>query len=162
MEKFEIHITGNESILFHAKKLGLKTIIVILVKPDRTYLRTEFMTSHIMDAETYVVCEKEVHNIVETLKLAGVQVKRVKIECPPYAHYVKQSLYLEVHEMATINENRFPLSQNHNKSYFLLTDREYDKVKYNRLMAIRSDKERITELCLYDSNVDEDWFDLYL
>ena len=44
MKTFEIHITEEESILNSAKELNLKTIVIDLLKPDKSYYRTMILS----------------------------------------------------------------------------------------------------------------------
>lgn len=159
MEVFEIHITGDKQILAAGEKLGVKTIAVDLVKPDRSYFRTEYMTSIVYKCENYKACLWYVDQLLYSLRYMGVKVCRAKIECPWYDHYVGQSLYLESHFDAT--DNTFPLSRNQRKTTFLATDRTYDHTAYKAFMERW--KDAVKELCLFDSNVaeDADWFNLY-
>ncbi len=168
MEVFEIHITGDEKILDAAQDLGLRTITLDLVKPDWSYYRTEYMTSQAHHAPNYEECKKYVDGIVDKLKESGVDIKRVKIECPYLQQYKDRSIYFEVHYKA--RDSRYPLSRNKGKDYHLCTDREYDRVKYDSLWQRHSGIFGFTppdgfimELCLHDTNVneDKDWFDLY-
>lgn len=168
MEIFEIHITGDEKIIEVGNKLNVKTIVLDLVKPDKSYLRTEYMTSCVHHCENYNECKKFVDNLVNQLVDEGVQIARVKIECPFYPQYKDQSLYFEVHYQARCN--LYPLSQNCGKDYYLCTAREYDKDKYDSLwqkhggiFLLGPPPHWTMELCLYDTNVkeDKDWFDLY-
>jgi hypothetical protein len=116
------------------------------------------MTSHVYRCTNYDLCKEFVDDIVS--KLTEVDIKRVKIECPYYAHYRKQSLYFESH--FTSNDNKYPLSRNQNKTECLATVREYDQDKYKDVLS-KSGENPTLELCLYDSNVQEDldWFSLY-
>jgi hypothetical protein len=168
MEVFEIHITGDKKIISAAKELSLKTIVLDLVKPDRSYYRTEYMTSQVHHAENYQQCKDYVDEIVGNLLAQGVDIKRVKIECAYIKKYKDQSIYFEVHYRA--DNNLAPMSQNHGKDYFLATAREYDKDKYDSLwqkhggiFLFTPPDPFVMELCLYDTNVEEDkdWFDLY-
>ncbi len=165
MEIFEIHITGDKSIIDAAKSLNIKTIVIDLVGPDKSFLRTEYMTSHVHRCENYDECKKFVDNVVNQLQEAGVQIVRVKIECPFYAHYKDKSIYFEVHYEAV--NNCYPLSKNQGKSVYLCTAREYDKEKYDALwlkhIHYSSRRDLVVELCLYDTYVEEDkdWFELY-
>lgn len=160
---FEVHITGDKKILETAKKLNIKTIVIDLVKPDKSYFRTEYMTSHTCRFNTYGECKNWVDNVVNQLVAAGVHILRVKIECPFYPQYIDQSLYFEVHYDAV--NNVYPLSRNQGKDAFLCTAREYDRGKYDLLRQrhVKQVPEMVMELCLYDTNVEEDkdWFDLY-
>lgn len=155
MEIFEIHITGTESIIDLAKNVPIKTIIIDLLKPDKSYHRTEYMTSQVYKAENYQACKEYVDSIVPQLG----EVNRVKIECPYYEHYVNQSVYIESHFKAS--NSKYPISKNQNKDSFLATDREYNIENYGFFRRLY--KGVVVELCLYDSNIqeDKDWFDLY-
>lgn len=159
MEVFEVHITGDESILEVGKRLGVKTIAIDLLRKDRSVLRSEFMTSEIMKCPDYETCKKQVRELVAKLEEARVPIVRVKIESPYYEHYVDQSLYMESH-FETIDDFS-PISRNRNKTKFLSTEREYIHERYDEFREVYADKE--LELCLYDSDVyeDKDWFDLY-
>lgn len=164
MEIFEIHITGNEKIIEVAGQLGIKTIVIDLVKPDKSYFRTEYMTSHTYKCENYDECKKYVDDLVAKLTDCGII--RVKIECPLYPQYKNQSLYFEVHYEA--KTNLFPMSQNKGKDYYLCTAREYNKNRYDVLWRKHGagwthPPHWVMELCLYDTNVEEDkdWFNLY-
>lgn len=167
MQIFEIHITGDKSIIEAAKPLNIKTIVIDLVKPDRSYFRTEYMTSQRSEHKDYDECKMHVDSIVRKLEDAGVNIMRVKIECPLYPQYRDKSLYFEVHFRAR-TRCLLPMSQNHGKDDFLCTAREYDKTKYDALWikhgtGWRAPPDWTMELCLYDTNVEEDkdWFDLY-
>jgi hypothetical protein len=161
MEIFEVHITGDEKIIETAKSLNVRTIVIDLVKPDKSYFRTEYMTSHTYRCENYDECKVYVDDIVAKLKEAGVNIVRVKIECPLYPQYRERSLYFEVHYGAY--NNTYPLSRNKGKDHFLCTAREYDRSKYDDLARKHLCFLPTMELCLYDTNVEEDkdWFDLY-
>lgn len=163
MKIFEIHMTADSRILDVTE---LKTITVDLLKPDFSLLRTEYMTSHIYKCESYQKCKEYVDNLTTELIDLGLNIIRVKIECPYYQEYKDQSLYFEVHYETY--ENKYPLSKNRNKSTYLCTAREYDKTKYNNLIEKHYNKEKpqkewTMELCLYDTYIEEDkdWFDLY-
>ena len=93
METFEIHITSDDRIHDRAKRLGHKTIEIANLRPDRSVMYIEHMTSIVEKFENYEKCKDFV------LQLAPYYSPiRVKIECPPYIHYdreliVVQSLY---------------------------------------------------------------------
>jgi hypothetical protein len=159
MEVFEVHVTGDESIHAVAKELGVKTIAVELLRPDKSLLRTEHMTSLIVKRDSYQDCKRYVENLVTSLLDSDVAILRVKIESPYYAHYKDQSLYMESHFES--DEMFFPTSRNARKQKLLATDREYDKERYGKF--IEKYKNLELELCLYDSFVSEDldWFQLY-
>jgi hypothetical protein len=158
MEVFEIHITGDKFILDAAKPI--KTISVDLLKPDGSLLRTEYMTSHVSRHTSYDMCKAYVDDIVDAMKAKGVQIVRVKIECPYYEHYKDQSLYIESHFDGR-GSSGYPLSRNQRKLEIMATDREYDKEDYESFRIVWLDE--TVELCLYDTFVEEDkdWFDLY-
>ena len=159
METFEIHITGDESIITVAKDLKIKTIVVDLLTPKRESLRHEYMTSLVYKAESYPICKTYVDDLVDQLESHGVQIKRVKIESPIYDHYIKDSLYIESHFPAT--DWQYPVSRNIKKQFKLATDREYDVNQYHSFMNLHEGKE--FELCLYDTNTHEDmdWITSY-
>lgn len=164
MEVFEIHITGDEKIIAAGQELGLHTIEIDLVKPDKSYLRTEFMTSHVHRCENYDACKRFVDEKVAQLLEKGIEIKRVKIECPYIYPYKYSSLYLEVHYKS--DDGQLPMSKNRNKEHYLCTDREYDNANYRKFAERYSKKvyeDFILELCVYDTDVneDKDWFDLY-
>lgn len=157
MEIFEVHITGDESILNHAE---VKTISIDLLRPDKSILRTEHMTSHVCKFENFNKCKSYVDQVTKKLLDSGTNIVRVKVECPYYKHYVDQSLYIESHFVD--NGFKYPSSKNKNKHSILATKREYDHSKYEAFT--KKSKNEIIELCLYDTNVqeDKDWFDLYV
>lgn len=164
MEVFEVHITGDESIIENAVKLGnLKTITVDLLRPDRSVLRTEYMTALVTKCDQYQTCHDQTMKLVEDFKNLGTKIIRVKIECPPYQHYFNSSLYMESH-FKMIDDLTFipffPTSRNQKKNKLLGTDRTYDKADYKRFSDTHQDNE--LELCLYDSFIDEDldWLSL--
>ena len=160
MELFEVHITTADDSIhdFCLKNNGIKTIAVQLLRPDKSVLRTEHMTSQTYRFESYDNCLKEVLRITEEIK-KECPVIRVKIESVYYAHYSKQSLYIETHFDST--EMKFPTSKNKNKSNLLATDRTKNKDQYYFFMKKYLANE--IELCLYDTFEDEDldWFNEY-
>jgi len=160
MEVFEVHITGDESIHKQAEKLGAKTIQVNLLKPDKSFLRTEHMTSQIMKCEDYASCLKKVDQLTYGLITNGVSVFRAKIESPYYDHYKAISIYMESHFQTENSE--YPISNNARKpGVYLATDREYKQENYEAFRERYAGKD--IELCLYDtdSNCDFDWLNLY-
>lgn len=159
MEIFEIHITADDKIHEVAKQHNHKTIIVDLLNPDKTLIRSEHMTSIISKHSSYDECKIFVDKIVQIYKDGGVEICRVKIECPIYDHYINQSIYAESH--FETNGNEYAISRNQKKTVFLGTDREYNKENYHEF--IDKHKGRDLELCLYDDNSseDSDWLDLW-
>lgn len=167
MKVFEIHITGsNDSILKVGEDYGVKTIAVDLLKPDGSYLRTEFMTSHIVKFPNYAPAKAMTDRIAQYLVDSGVRVTRVKIESPFYPEYQLRSLYIESHfelgEKAEVpTPYKFPTSRNVRKTELLGTDREYQLHKYEEFRERNAGND--IELCLYDSYIkeDADWFAFY-
>lgn len=157
MSYFEIHLTGDERIHDLAKTKSLKTIVVDLLRPDFSVLRSEHMTSFVIEKSQYEEVLQYVKELEWYFRDAGLI--RSKIESPFEHQYVEQSLYIESHFVTETAE--FPISRNRKKSTFLATDREYDQKKYNNFRKIYNSKG--LELCLYDSNVSEDadWFCLF-
>lgn len=153
---FEIHITGDKSIIDTAKELDVKTIQLNLYRPDKTLLRTEYMTSYIHHAMTIDRCKEHVYKMVGALS-QKCKIIRVKIESPYYDEYVDKSLYMESHFKS--DEFKYPTSKNRGKHHWMGTAREYDKAKYQEFC----DKWNRVELCLYDTFVEEDldWMELY-
>lgn len=159
MEIFEIHITGDESILENGKKLSLKTISVDLLDPNKNVIRTEHMTSQVLKFENFKDCKSSVENMVLKLKQLNTKIIRVKIESCYYEHYVDISKYIESH---FITENcQYPISRNVRKTEILGTDREYNKSNYDKF--VQKWNKEIVELCLYDSFIEEDsdWLGLW-
>lgn len=156
MEIFEVHITGDESIVTVAP---VKTIAVDLLLPDQSHLRTEYMTSQVYKFPSYQECKQHVDLLVSQLIALGVQIKRVKIESPIYDHYIKDSLYIESHFPAT--DWDYPVSRNLRKTAKLATDRDYNQDKYKEFQEKHAGRE--LELCLYDKSLQEDldWLSVY-
>lgn len=162
MEVFEVHITGDKSIHEVAKSFDHKTIAIDLLNPDKSVLREEHMTSIVYkytSANSYDMCKRLVLQTAAIYAKMGVNVMRVKIESPPYEHYVKQSLYMESHFVS--DEFFHPTSRNQRKTHFLATDRTYHQAEYDSFAKRHTGAD--LELCLYDNFVEEDrdWFDAY-
>ncbi len=157
MEIFEIHITGTKAINEEFDKLGIKNIVVDLLTPTQSLLRTEYMSSFIYKEENFESCKEMVNDLLSKLKS---EIIRVKIECPFYEHYVKQSLYMESHFEPFNNE--LPISVNARSGKHMATDRTYNQDEYPSFLK-RYEGMAELELCLLDTFVDEDkdWFDLY-
>jgi len=156
METFEIHITGSKGINEQLDRLGIKNIIIDLLKPNYRVLRTEFMSSFVSKHTNLDECKKYVDSILANL---SCEIIRVKIETPYYEHYKDQCLYLESHFRPFNLE--YPISRNIKSFKDLETDRTYNKSQYE---AFRKKWKRAdVEMCLYDTFVaeDKDWFDLY-
>ena len=151
METFEVHITGDERI--HVAPV--KTIAIDLLRPDLQTLRVEHMTSQVVRCENYEACLAQTLAFAKTLP----GVVRIKIECPVYAHYIDQSLYMESHFDTTSLD--YPVSRNQKKTGLMGTDRVYDHAGYDPFRLKWAGQ--TLELCLYDTNVDEDkdWFSFW-
>lgn len=158
METFEVHVTGGEAIHEAAGRLKVKTISVELLTPDLKPLRIEHMTSQVMICASFDECMELVRDMVKGLGAAS-DVRRVKVECPWYDHYVGRSLYLESH--FDVDAPTHPVSRNVRKSQLMGTDRTYDHAEY---AAFRERwKGETLELALYDTYVaeDADWLGLW-
>ena len=158
MEIFEIHITGSKDINEQLDRLGIKNIIIDLLKPNKEVLRTEYMSSFISNHNNFDECKEYVDNLLTKL---SCEIIRVKIESPFYRHYIDKSLYMECH-FEPKNDNHFPVSRNTKSGKLMATNRCYEKEKYG-LFRIVNYLNGELELCLYDTFVEEDkdWFDLY-
>ena len=153
METFEIHITGTEEIIKRANELQIKSIIIDLLKPDRSVLRSEFMTSHVKKFNDYAEC----YNYTMDLASRLGNVIRVKIESPYYNKYLNQCLYLESHFIS--DKMVHPTSKNRIKDKLLATARTYAKDTFGEFINNYDE----IEMCLFDDFVseDSDWFVLY-
>lgn len=164
---FEIHITGSMNIHEVCETLGVKTIAVELLKPNCELLYIEDMTSFIFKGSEIDMYEK-VLSLVGDLSRNNVSISRIKVETPYVGceHLIEKSKYMETHfkcgELYNSDE-RFvlPTSRNTKKATFLATDRTYDQSKYFKFYQKYKNNE--LELCIFDSNVNQDkeWFDLY-
>jgi hypothetical protein len=159
LDMFEIHITGDESIMEVGPQLGMKTIAIDLLKPNKELLRTEYMTSDVKKLSNFALCKSHVFWVVEQFESFGVKIHRVKIECPFYDHYLHSGRYIESHFPTT--DIVYPISRNQKKTTISATAREYDQTQFTAFAKKWVDV--TVEICLYDSNVegDKDWFDLW-
>lgn len=157
METFEIHITGSSDINSQLDRLGIKNIIIDLLKPNYNVLRTEFMSSFVSQHKNLADCQRMVNSIIANL---SCEIIRVKIESPYYEHYKEQSLYLEAH-FKPFNKT-YPISRNIKSFKELATDRTYAKKEYDTFR--KKWKNEDIEMCLVDNFIEEDkdWFNLYL
>lgn len=157
METFEIHITGTKDIIPQLDRLGIKNIIIDLLKPNMKVLRTEFMSSFVSKHKNLLDCQRMVNSVIANL---SCDIIRVKIECPYYEHYKDQSLYLESH-FKPFNK-AYPIARNIKSFKEIATDRTYDKKDYDSFA--NKWKKAEVEMCLVDNFIEEDkdWFDLYL
>lgn len=160
METFEIHITGSQCIHDIGGRYKHKTIAIDLLKPDRSVLRTEHMTSFVRKFSHYDQCKSYVDKIYRMYVLDGLTVHRVKIESPVYEHYIDSSLYIESHFES--DQVDYPISRNQKKTVCLATDREYDIKRYDEFIEKHRDHD--LELCLFDTNPreDYDWLELWV
>lgn len=160
MEIFEIHITGSPSINEEFDRLGIKNIVIDLLKPNKEVLRTEYMCSMVSKHKNLNECLHHVQSILDQLTS---KVIRVKVESPYYEHYKDQALYLESHFPPMYPDlPLYPISRNTKSGKLLATDRVYDKKAYRDF--VEKWKHVELEMCLVDSFVDEDkdWFELYI
>lgn len=159
MENFEVHITGSPLVHTVAKRWGHKTIAIDLVGRDRNVMRAEHMTSIILQAEDLYECAKEVKAIADRYRAEGVDIYRVKIESPPYPHYVPIALYAEAHYKT--EDCILPISRSQHKSYYICTDRLYQFYSdFEEWKDWHCSKQHEVELCLMDTfpQEDADWF----
>lgn len=155
-QKFEIHITGDKSILVELDSLNLKNIVVDLLTPDGELLRTEYMSSFVHEAKNFEECLNYVDKLTNNFK---TEIIRTKIECPPYEQYKPYALYAESHFKPSGVE--YPISRNQRSGKLIGTDREYMNERFDEFFEKWKDED--IELCLFDSFVREDldWFKLY-
>ena len=147
IESFEIHITGDESIIVAAEQLGVKAITIELLKPDYSFFRMEYMTSQVMKFNNFQECKSRVDDLVDSLIKKGVSIKRVKIESPILEHYKNIALYLETHfptppACFLTEDAKLPISRNTKKKTFLSTDRIYTKDKWDAFVEFYKGKEK--------------------
>lgn len=156
MEVFEIHITGSSSINKEFDNLGIKNIIIDLLKPNKDHLRTEFMSSFISKHKDLDECKTYINSILAQL---SSEIIRVKIESPFYEHYRDKALYVESHFKPYNAE--FPISRNAKSNKELATDRTHNSKEFD--IFREKWKNEDVEMCLYDTFVEEDkdWFELY-
>lgn len=157
MKIFEIHITGEQSILEELDNLNIKNITIELLKPNDEVLRTEYMSSFIHHAVDYDECFCYVNALLMNLKS---KIIRVKIESPAYPEYLGQALYVESHFIPT--DKKYPISKNVRSQKLMATAREYNKTKFTDFINKWKDIADV-EICLFDDFVREDfdWFELY-
>ena len=158
METFEIHITGLETIHELSKRISKKTITVEMVSPTKMALYQEHMTSMVEKYDSAAECIDYVERYVRYY--GNHIVSRAKVECsatPEYNHYLETARYVEAHFEA--HDALYPMSRNTSKNFYLATDREYDKSKFNDFIKKYEDKAEI-EICVYDTNIwsDNKWF----
>lgn len=168
MEKFEIHITADKRIHDAISTLNesfrdrrIKTIKIDLLRPDGSFLRTQHMTSFVTEQPDFGHCAVYVIGLTNVLRRHyDIDVIRTKVECPYYEHYASNSLYIESHFPAPEN-SPYPISRSQHKTIIGATDRLHDRSQYDEFRQKWAGS--TVELCLSDSNVDEDkdWFALW-
>ncbi len=156
MKTFEIHITGEESILKELDTLGIKNITIELLTPTEEVMRTEYMSSFIHYANDYDECICYVNALLLNLKS---RIIRVKVESPPYDEYLGQAMYAESHFEPI--DTLYPISRNVRSGKLMATAREYVPKNFKDFITKWSGCE--VEICLFDSYVEEDydWFMQY-
>jgi hypothetical protein len=162
METFEFHITGEgPHIHFAAEKLGLRTIEIDLLTPKGEVIRSEHMTSHVGKFPNLKHALEALNNYRFWLTAQGVKILRMKLESPIYNHYVDRSLYMETH----FKDKSFtwPTSKTKHSQKLVATSRIYSKKDYGAFEKVHKPQGHELELCLYDSNSneDKDWLDLW-
>lgn len=180
---FEVHITGGESILKGCASLGIKAISVDLLRPDRSVIRAEHMTSHVIKIDTSAIGapawasleEAELAiNFADSLaaRLATYSaVVRTKVECPVSENLLHIAKYVECHFSESLElyglcfaDYPIPLARNQRKQYAVATAREYDRTKFSQFINdCKQLPKAEVELCVYDTFVEEDadWFKEY-
>lgn len=163
MEKFEIHITGSENILEELSKLQIKSIEIDLLKPDKSVLRRQHMSSTVQEFKNLSDATKWTESLSAMLETKGVQIIRKKIESPIYEHYLSTALYMETH-WRTSGWGSQVLSEIVHSGKMIATDRLY-RIRDTELIKafLKRHSLRQIELCLYDTFISEDydWFNLY-
>lgn len=161
MKLFEIHITGDSSlILAEFEAMGHKTLSINLLNPMHNAIGYEYMCCIQQKFETYEKCLEFTLELTAKIK-SGVA--RVKIESPMYHEYMDKAIYAEAHfipeEPCTL-----PTVYNKNSKKFVSTERTYDKDKFLDLNTkyVNINYSEV-ELCLFDSNpqFDDFWLSHY-
>jgi hypothetical protein len=155
--KFEVHITGEPSIIEEFDKLGIKSIKVELISPENKVMQVEHMSSFVVNYDNIIDFSFYLQDLIYTIKS---KIIRIKVEIPGFhREFDQQALYIESH-FNPIN-SIYPISQNLNSGKLLGTAREVNKDKFNLFRSIWRDKE--IELCIYDTNInfDLEWFKSY-
>jgi hypothetical protein len=166
MEKFEIHITGTKNIISVLNELKTKSIHIELKNPKNETIGVEYMSSFVKEFENYKNCKKWVDSFILELQSKNVEIYRVKIECPYfYKHYIKQSIYLEVHFPTNDFNKQYPFSYNVKSNKYVSTERTYLKAEYNKIISKwENTSNSEIELCLYDNNIEHDiyWMETFI
>lgn len=161
MEKFEIHITGTENIISVLKELEVKSLHAEMRNPYNETIGIEYMSSFIKEFENYEACKKWVDSFYFQLESKGIEICRVKIECPYfYEHYRTQSVYLEAHFPTTDFNKQYPFVYNVNSEKYVSTNRVFLKSEYDDFIErFKQVHHSEIEYCLFDDNIrhDEIW-----
>jgi hypothetical protein len=163
MTLYEIHITGEPSIIDELSKLNIKNITVELYAPNGIILRKEYMSSFVEKFSTYRECVDFVNTLLQSLTS---KVIRAKIETPYDEKLLPFCYYVETHYPFTGCYD-YPVSRNVESEKMMCTERSYmwgssGSTVPEAVSKWKSEGKEI-EMCLYDSFMDEDsdWFDLY-
>lgn len=162
MESFEIHITGSENILSILNELEIKSLHAEIKNPKNETIAVEYMSSFVREFNNYEDSKKWVDDFVNILEEKGVEIYRVKIECPYYyEHYKENSVYVEAHFPTNENNKEYPFIYNVRSKKYTSTDRKYLKSEYPDFIEKWKDTEKVEiEYCLYDDNIRFD--DIYI
>lgn len=167
---YEFHITGTPDIVESAKLLCIKTIVIDSLKKDGSYIKTEYITSHIEeftdDEEAIDYLNGLTHSLLTNMiywKWANKKfdyssrIFRCKVERQYFPG--NKGLYIESHWKD--DSFVYPTSKNQAKESLLATDRVWLPEKYPEFIKKHEGKE--LELCIFDSNpdLDSDWFTYY-
>lgn len=158
MEKFEIHVTGTVDIIGVLDDMGVKSLHAELMGPDGRTVGVEHMSSFVRGFADYDSCKEWVDGFVAELEGRGVEIHRVKIECPySYDHYRERSVYIESHFPKAGNCTTHPYVYNVRSDKYVSTDRTYAKSSYDGFISKWERVEHAEiELCLFDDNVRHD------
>jgi hypothetical protein len=158
MEIFEIHITGTENIISILKNYNIKSLHAEMRNPKNETVGVEYMSSFTKKFDDYEECKKWVDNFTYTLESEGVEIFRVKIECPYfYKHYRKQSVYLEAHFPKTEFNKQYPFVCNMKSNKYVSTDRVFLDTEYDEFIEKWENNEKTeVEYCLFDDNIRHD------
>jgi hypothetical protein len=152
MTIFEIHITGEPSIIQEFENMEIKTLEVDLLNPEKKVVGKEYMCSHIIKRQNYQECKQYVANLVNQLQS---KIFRIKIECPYSDEYFLDAVYAEVHWPT--QDNVYPFVWNVKSKKYISTCREYEVHKFLELKRKFENVKGVEfELCLLDTNVDFD------
>lgn len=158
MEKFEIHVTGSPDIIDVLADLGYKSLHAEMRNPVNENIGVEYMSSFVREFEDFESCRTWTTIFAAALSTLGVNVVRVKIECPyTYEHYRDKAIYVEAHFPTDRSNPTYPFVYNVRSKKLVSTDRVSDRELFDESVE-RWKSVGITEieLCLYDDNVEHD------